>query len=234
MILLRNQPLYSNKLDSIHSRIANACDISGRQAQEVVLLAVSKRQPAAAIKALHSLGLNEFGESYAGEGVEKKALLSEPDLVWHFIGPLQSNKTALVATHYDWIQSLDRPRIADRLSRQRAATMPPLTVLIQVNIDKEPQKSGVSAENLNALADRVAGLPALDLRGLMAIPRAGKPEIQQRQSFKAMRLLFKQLQARHKSVDTLSMGMSDDLENAIVEGSTMIRVGTALFGPREQ
>ncbi len=232
MILFRDQPLYSSSLESIQSRIAQACSISGRQACDVTLLAVSKRQPVDAIKALHKLGLTEFGESYAGEGAEKIELLADSHLTWHFIGPLQSNKTGIVAKHYDWMQSLDRPKIAQRLDRQRPATMAPLNVLIQVNIDAEAQKSGLLPEQLEAFAETVAVLPAVVLRGLMAIPRTGKPEKLQRQSFAAMRLLYEQLQAGHKGIDTLSMGMSDDLEAAIIEGSTMIRVGTALFGPR--
>jgi len=220
-------------LESVQSRIAAACDLSGRQVAEVKLLAVSKRQPVEAIKGLQALGLAEFGESYATEGVEKVQLLAEPGLVWHFIGPIQSNKTRLIAGHFDWVQSVDRAKIADRLNRQRPDNMAPLQVLIQVNIDAEPQKAGILPDQLNTLAELVAGLPSLNLRGLMAIPRFGKPENEQRSSFREMRSLFEQLKSSYGSVDTLSMGMSDDLDSAILEGSTMVRIGTALFGPRD-
>lgn len=234
MILLSNQPLYSKRLESVQTRIAAACKQSSRPVSDVLLLAVSKRHTAAAIKVLHSLGLNEFGESYASEGSVKQQQLADENLVWHFIGPLQSNKTALVARHFDWIHSVDRVKIATRLDRQRPQDMPPLNVLVQVNIDAEPQKAGVLVEDLEPLVDLISTLPALRLRGLMAIPRVGKPTPEQRQSFQAMRNLFESLQSRYETFDTLSMGMSDDLESAIMEGSTMIRIGTALFGPREE
>ena len=213
--------------------MAKACSDSGRQAADVALLAVSKRQSPEAIKALYSLGLREFGESYAGEGVAKQSTLCDRDIGWHFIGPMQSNKTGLVASHYDWMQSLDRQQIARRLNRQRPAAMAPLNVLIQVNIDAEPHKSGVLPADLDALVELVSELPRLALRGLMTIPRAGKPPEAQRQGFKSMRLLFARLQDLGEHIDTLSMGMSADLEHAIVEGSTMVRVGTGLFGPRQ-
>ncbi len=234
MILSSKQALYFKQLETVQSRIAKACNIAGRATSQVSLLVVSKRQPVAAIEALHALSLNEFGESFAAEGAGKQKLLADAGLVWHFIGPLQSNKTGLVASHFDWIQSMDRPRIAHRLNRQRPADMAPLNALIQVNIDKETQKAGVSPEHIEELADVIAQLPALRLRGLMAIPRAGKPEPEQRQSFGAMRVLFEKLQSMHHGIDTLSMGMSDDLDSAIIEGSTMVRIGTALFGPRQE
>jgi pyridoxal phosphate enzyme (YggS family) len=220
-------------LDSVQARIAQACGKCGREAAEITLLAVSKRQPAEAVKALQQLGLDQFGESYAAEGVEKIGQLPDAGITWHFIGPLQSNKTGSVAGNYDWMQSLDRLHIARRLNRQRPTGRAPLNVLIQVNIDAEAQKSGVTLLEVAGFADEIASLPALRLRGLMAIPRPGKPESLQRQSFAALRLLFEQLQHDHGGIDTLSMGMSDDLDSAIMEGSTMVRVGTALFGPRQ-
>ena len=162
----------------------------------------------------------------------QKELLADQGLVWHFIGPIQSNKTRRIAEHFDWVQSIDRVKVADRLNRQRPAEMAPLQALIQVNIDLEPQKAGVLPSELNALADHVEALAALQLRGLMAIPRVGKSEQEQRESFREMRSLFEGLKTRHGSIDTLSMGMSDDIDSAILEGSTMVRIGTALFGPR--
>lgn len=233
-MLLCNQPLYSSRLETVQKRISAATAQAGRKGATVSLLAVSKRHASEAIKALHALGVNDFGESFAREGADKQQQLAEFGLVWHFIGPLQSNKTGLVARHFDWFQSLDRSRIARRLNRQRPEDMAPLNMLIQVNIDLEPQKAGVSPEHIEALAELVAGLPALRLRGLMAIPRVGKPDAAQRQSFRAMRMLFEKLQTSHDSADTLSMGMSDDMDNAIIEGSTMVRVGTSLFGPRAE
>jgi pyridoxal phosphate enzyme (YggS family) len=220
-------------LDSVQARIARACEKCGREAAEITLLAVSKRQPVEAVKALRQLGLDQFGESYAAEGVEKIGQLPGAGITWHFIGPLQSNKTGLVAGNYDWMQSLDRLHIAERLNRQRQPGRAPLNVLIQVNIDTEAQKSGVTPAEVAGFADEIAARPALRLRGLMTIPRPGKPESLQRQSFAALRLLFEQLQHEHGGIDTLSMGMSDDLDSAIMEGSTMVRVGTALFGPRQ-
>ena len=233
MILSRKQALYAARLKTVRSRIAQACVSSGVQASEVALLAVSKRHPIEAIKGLHALGLRDFGENYATEGIEKRHLLEDIDAAWHFIGPIQSNKTRPIAENFDWVHSVDRIRIAQRLSRQRPETMEPLQVLLQVNIDSEPQKAGLEPEKLSELAEQVAVLPALQLRGLMALPRFGKSEAEQRASFHNMKLMFEKLKAVHKQVDTLSMGMSDDLEIAIQEGSTMIRVGTALFGPRE-
>ena len=233
MILSGKQAPYFNQLESVRSRISSACDLAGRQATDVALLAVSKRQPIEAIKGLQALGLNEFGESYASEGVEKLKIISDPELVWHFIGPIQSNKTRLIAEHFDWVQSVDRARIADRLNRQRPENMAPLQVLIQVNIDSEPQKAGVMPNQLDTLAEQVAELPAMNFRGLMAIPRFGKPKNEQRRSFSELKSLFENLKSRYKSVDMLSMGMSDDMDSAILEGSTMVRVGTALFGPRQ-
>ncbi len=233
MMFLCDQPLYSNRLAAVQKGISAAIALAGPKGAAVSLLAVSKRHTAEAIKALHALGVNDFGESFAREGADKRQQLADCGLVWHFIGPLQSNKTGLVARHFDWIQSLDRSAIARRLNRQRPADMAPLDALIQVNIDSEPQKAGVSPQAIWPLAELVADLPALRLRGLMAIPRVGKPDAAQRQSFHAMRILFEKLQSRHDGIDTLSMGMSDDMDNAIIEGSTMVRIGTSLFGPRQ-
>jgi hypothetical protein len=205
----------------------------------VRLLAVSKQQPAAAIREAHRAGLNEFGENYLQEAVQKMNDLADLPLSWHFIGPLQSNKTRDVAERFDWLHSLDRLKIARRLSAQRPAHLPPLNVCLQVNIDGETSKSGVSPQQVAELAGSVVQLPGLKLRGLMAIPRpASGPapggENGLESAFDQMARLFRQLQQQFpdQPVDTLSMGMSADLEQAVAAGSTLVRIGTDIFGPR--
>ena len=205
---------------------------------EITLLAVSKTfGPEAVIEALGA-GQSAFGENYVQEGVEKvlavRGLLppGAAPVVWHCIGPLQSNKTRLVAGHFDWVQSVDRIKIAQRLSEQRPAGLPPLQVCIQVNADGGASKSGVSPQDLPGLAEMVAGLPGLRLRGLMSIPDPVEGEEAQRAVFLRVRDLFEALRARGHDLDTLSMGMSDDLEPAIAAGSTLVRVGRAIFGSR--
>lgn len=206
---------------------------ANRPPNSVQLLAVSKTKPVSDIVLAYKAGQRQFGENYVQEGVEKIQLLQElRDIQWHFIGPLQSNKSALVAEHFDWVQSIDRAKIASRLSQQRPADKPPLQVCIQVNISAEESKSGIAPEELPALAEHIAALPKLNLRGIMAIPAAEDNEQQQIATFKQMHNLFTQLQARYPQVDTLSMGMSGDLQNAIKSGSTMVRLGTAIFGHR--
>ena len=198
----------------------------------VALLAVSKTQPAAAVRALADLGQRAFGENYVQEALAKQRQLADLALEWHLIGPLQSNKCRDVAQHFDWLQSLDRARLIAPLAQHRPANRAPLNVLIQVNIDDEASKSGCAPDQIAALAAEIAAAPQLRLRGLMAIPAPAPDRAQRRDAFQRMCTLFDRLRTAHAGIDTLSMGMSDDFELAIAEGATMVRVGTALFGPR--
>lgn len=213
-------------------RIARAAEAAGRDVAEVRLLAVSKTWPADSVREAAAAGQRAFGENYVQEGAEKVDALAGLGLEWHFIGPLQSNKTRLVANRFVWVHSIDRLKIAERLSAQRDAHLPPLEVCIQVNVSGEASKSGVAPGELPELAHAVAGLPRLRLRGLMAIPEPTSNVALQRARFATLRQLRDQLNADGLALDTLSMGMSDDLEAAIAEGSTMVRVGTAIFGSR--
>ncbi len=196
------------------------------------LLAVSKTQPAAAVRALAALGQTAFGENYVQEALGKQAELDDLTLEWHLIGPLQSNKCREAARHFDWVQSVDRAKLLPLLDRERPADRAPLNVLLQVNIDGEASKSGCSPDALAALADQVAALPRLRLRGLMAIPEPHPDESRRRTAFARMRELFDGLAKTHLHCDTLSMGMSDDYPLALAEGATLVRVGSALFGAR--
>lgn len=213
---------------SINARIAAAA-----HAQAPTLLAVSKTQPAAAIRALALLGQRAFGENYVQEALAKQRALADLALEWHLIGPLQSNKCREVAQHFDWLQSLDRAKLIAPLSRYRASAAAPLNVLIQVNIDDEGSKSGCAPKAVETLARQIDAASGLCLRGLMAIPAPSPDFAQRRVAFRRMRVLFETLRAAHAGIDTLSMGMSDDFEMAITEGATMVRVGTLLFGSRE-
>jgi hypothetical protein len=220
------------KLHNVRARIESACENAGRKPSEITVLAVSKRHPAARIRQLHELGLSAFGENYMKEAVEKQAQLADLDLEWHFIGRVQSNKTGELARHFDWVQSADREKILRRLSAQRPEALPKLNICIQVNIDREEQKSGVLPQNLEELAHFALGLPNLRLRGLMSIPRLGSADHDPSDSYRRMKDLFLCLIDAGIPMDTLSMGMSADLENAIMQGSTMLRIGTDLIGPR--
>ncbi|WP_254050878.1 YggS family pyridoxal phosphate-dependent enzyme [Zoogloea sp. LCSB751] len=213
-------------------RIAAAAQAAGRQPAEVRLLAVSKTWPADSVREAAAAGQQAFGENYVQEGVTKVEALAGLGLEWHFIGPLQSNKTRLVANHFAWVHSIDRLKIAERLSEQRDVHLPPLNVCIQVNVSGEDSKSGVAPAELPELAEAVAALPRLCLRGLMAIPEPTPDVAVQRARFASLRALRDELNGAGYGLDTLSMGMSDDLEAAIAEGSTMVRVGTAIFGSR--
>ena len=197
-------------------------------------LPLARPVPRRIIRAAHACGLIHFGESYLQEALQKITELQDLPLVWHFIGPIQSNKTGPIAEHFDWVHSIDREKIARRLSEQRPPHLPPLQVCIQVNISKEDSKSGARAEDLPQLARAVLALPHLKLRGLMAIPAADADAGQQRESFSKMREALEQLRTLAPDIDTLSMGMSEDLETAILEGATIVRVGTAIFGPRNR
>jgi PLP dependent protein len=217
--------------DYLHilSRIEAAAKRANRAA---ALLAVSKTKPAAAIRALAAQGQRAFGENYVQEALAKQRELSDLKLEWHMIGPLQSNKAREAAEHFDWLQSLDREKLIGLLDRHRPDSMPPLNVLIQVNIDDEASKSGCAPDDAPKLARLVADAPHLSLRGLMSIPRPSEDRDVRRHAFRRMREMFDGLRTSHASVDTLSMGMSDDFELAIEEGATMVRIGTALFGAR--
>ena len=212
------------------------CECQFKTQSAVKLLAVSKTKPIEAILTAYEAGQTVFGENYVQEGVEKIQFCQQHqiELEWHFIGPLQSNKTRLVAEYFDWMQTLERAKIADRLNEQRSPHKVPLNVLIQVNISNEASKSGVQPDDILPLAKHVENLPHLRLRGLMAIPEPTDDVVQQEQTFRQMRTLFESLQQAlpHAQIDTLSMGMTDDMLTAIQCGSTMVRVGTAIFGKR--
>lgn len=216
-------------------RLRSALEDAGRVQDTATLLAVSKTKPAAMIRQAWQLGQREFGENYLQEALEKQIELADlDDIAWHFIGPLQSNKTRSVAEHFDWVHSVDRLKIAKRLSEQRPTHLAPLNICLQVNISREESKAGVLPEALEALAKEVATLPNLRLRGLMAIPAPAEGLDAQRQPLAALREALTALQSRlpDAPLDTLSMGMSDDLEAAILEGATLVRLGTAIFGAR--
>jgi PLP dependent protein len=223
-----------SNLQEVRRRIATACEHAGRDAKEVTLLAVSKTFPAEAVREAHAAGQSAFGENYVQEALDKIDALSalRPQLQWHLIGPLQSNKTRPVAAAFDWVHSVDRLKIAERLSEQRPAELPPLQLCLQVNISGEDSKSGVAPADVPALARAVAALPRVRLRGLMAIPEPADDLAAQRAPHRALRELLARLNAEGLALDTLSMGMSADLEAAVAEGATLVRVGTAIFGRR--
>jgi pyridoxal phosphate enzyme (YggS family) len=217
----------------IQDLLAKAAAEAGRPADHIRLLAVSKTKPVAAILEAADAGQRDFGENFVQEGLQKIERCGRDDLVWHFIGHLQSNKTRPVAEHFNWIHTVDRLKIARRLSEQRPPLAPPLNVCIEVNVDAEPSKSGVSPEALPALARDVAALPRLKLRGLMCLPAIREGFDEQRRPFAALRELLESLNEEGMALDTLSMGMSADYAAAIQEGATIVRVGTAIFGARE-
>ena len=225
-----------DKLNEVRARVTAACKKAGRDPASVTLLAVSKTFPAQAVAQAAASGQRAFGENYIQEGVDKITQLADLThrlgLQWHCIGPVQSNKTRLVAEHFDWVHSVDRLKIAQRLSEQRPASLAPLQVCIQVNIDGSDTKSGVAPQGALALAREVAALPRLALRGLMTIPQPAPDFDSQRAVHARARALFDELRAQGLALDTLSMGMTADLEAAIDAGSTMVRVGTAIFGQR--
>ena len=233
----------AHNLAQVRDKISAAATRCGRAPEEITLLAVSKTKPASAIAEAIAAGHRAFGENYVQEGVDKILAFRDKiryfqeqgntDLQWHFIGPLQSNKSRLVAEHFDWCHTIDRLRIATRLSDQRPIEMPALNVLIQINISDENSKSGITLSELDALAADVAALPRLTLRGLMAIPAPESSYERQFAVAQQMAVAFEALKARYDTVDTLSLGMSDDMEAAIAAGSTMVRIGTAIFGARD-
>ncbi len=235
--LCRCQPIMTtilNALQAVRERIARAAAQCGRAPSSIRLLAVSKAVGPTLVRAAFESGQHAFGESYTQEALHKIAALADMDVEWHFIGPLQSNKTKLIAQHFAWVHGVDRAKIAQRLSEQRSADLPPLNICLQVNVSGEASKSGVALTEIAALARFVTELPRIKLRGLMAIPAPTEEATQQRVAFHAVRDLFEQLNAQGFALDTLSMGMSDDLEAAIQEGATIVRVGSAIFGEREK
>lgn len=221
-----------NNLQSVHERIAAACKAARRDVNEVTLLAVTKTFGPEAVREARSAGQTAFGENYIQEGVEKIALLQGLGLQWHCIGPIQSNKTRLVATHFDWAHTLDRLKTAQRLSEQRPASLAPLQVCIQVNVDGGTSKAGVAPAEALALAREVALLPGLKLRGLMTLPEPAPDFVAQKALHMRARAIFDEINGAGVPLDTLSMGMTADLEAAIHAGSTMVRVGSAIFGGR--
>jgi hypothetical protein len=224
----------AENLNLVRERIVTSCVACARGPADVTLLAVSKTRPAADLRAAFAAGQRHFGENYLQEALGKQAELADLDIVWHFIGPLQSNKTRAVAEQFHWVHSLQRLKVAQRLSAQRPVDMPPLNVCLQVKLDNEAGKSGLLPAELPALAAAIAELPNLRLRGLMAIPAPREGEVQQREPFEQLAELLAKLrrQLPEQPLDTLSMGMSADLEAAIACGATLVRVGTDIFGSR--
>ena len=221
-------------IQQVHQRIASACAAAQRPVQSVTLLTVSKTFSADVVRVAHAAGERRFGENYVQEALDKITALSDlrAQIEWHLIGPLQSNKTRVVAQHFDWVHSVDRLKIAERLGEQRPQGLSPLNVCLQVNVSGEASKSGVAPDELPALAHAVAALPGLRLRGLMSIPEPADDPAQQAAPHRLLRQLFEQLTRGGLTLDTHSMGMSGDLEAAVAEGATLVRVGTAIFGNR--
>jgi PLP dependent protein len=222
----------ASRLQAVKMRIETAAAAADRRASDIALIAVSKTFPAAAVADAYAAGQVAFGENYVQEGVEKILALQALPLEWHHIGPIQSNKTGLIAQHFHWVHGVDRLKIAQRLAASRPEAMPPLQVCIQVNVSGEPTKGGVIPEDALALAREISVLPGLVLRGLMAIPEPSADAGRQRQSFRGVRQVRDEIVRHGVPMDTLSMGMSDDLEAAIAEGATLVRVGRAIFGSR--
>jgi pyridoxal phosphate enzyme (YggS family) len=221
------------RLQAVHDRITHAAQAAGRRADDITLIAVSKTVPAERIAEAHGCGQRAFGENYVQEALAKMAALRDAPLEWHYIGPIQSNKTRSIAEHFHWVHSIDRLKIAERLAAARPAHMPRLDVCIQLNVSGESTKGGVSPGEEIALARAISALPQLRLRGLMAIPEPTDDIALQRRRYASVRIACDRLVAAGFPLDTLSVGMSDDLEAAIAEGATMVRVGTAIFGARK-
>ena len=226
--------MIENNLRAVHERMALACRAAGRDVSAVTLLAVSKTFGVDAVLNAYAAGQTAFGENYIQEAVQKITALRHLPLQWHCIGPIQSNKTRLVAEHFDWVHTVDRLKVAQRLSEQRPATLAPLQVCIQINVDGGASKSGVPPEEALALAQQVAVLPGLRLRGVMSIPESAPDFIAACALFNSVRAVFDALNVQGLALDTLSMGMSADMEAAIESGSTLVRVGSAIFGARSK
>ena len=224
----------ASNLQAVRDAMAAAAIEAGRAPDGIKLLAVSKTFPADAVREAYDAGQRRFAENYLQEGIDKIAALQDLQSEWHFIGPIQSNKTRPIAEHFDWVHSIDRLKVAERLSAQRPAHLPPLQICLQVNVSGEASKSGVPQEEVEALAMQVAKLPNLKLRGLMAIPAPTEDVAEQRAAFAQLRTLLERLNQQGLQLDTLSMGMSHDFPSAIAEGATIVRVGTAIFGVRSK
>ncbi|MCB5186363.1 YggS family pyridoxal phosphate-dependent enzyme [Methylobacillus gramineus] len=222
----------TQRWQAIKASIQAAAQDAGRNPEQVTLLAVSKAHPASAIRQVWHAGQHQFGENYLQEALAKQLELQDLAIEWHFIGPLQSNKTQQIANHFSWVHGVDRLKIAERLNAARSDTLPPLQVCIQVNVSKEDSKSGVNAEEALKLATSINGMPKLQLRGLMAIPAPTPDHAEQQAQFHQVRLIYDHLIQQGIALDTLSIGMSEDFPAAIAEGATIVRVGSAIFGPR--
>jgi pyridoxal phosphate enzyme (YggS family) len=229
-----DEQLLASNIARLLQRVRLAAQKSQYRNSDILVVAASKGSPPQAIRAAYACGLTDFGENYLSEALQKMSELQDLPLVWHFIGPVQSNKTAQLAQHFAWVHSVDRVKIATRLNEQRPPHLPPLQVCLQVNISLEESKSGVSLDELPQLARTVLGLGRLRLRGLMAIPAASTDSRRQHDAFHRMHEAFTELKSLAPEIDTLSMGMSDDMEAAILEGATVVRVGTAIFGARDR
>ena len=223
----------AQNIQTVENDIAAFERLHDRIADSVTLIAASKTQSSERIIQAYQAGIRHFGENYLQEALEKKSQLIDEDIVWHFIGPIQSRKARDIAQHFDWVHSVDRLTVAEKLSRHRPSEMAALQVCIQVNISNDPNKSGVSVDEIQSLAEQIQQLPGLELRGLMTLPKAEPMLAQQRTAFKQLTDQFKALQSSFPRIDTLSMGMTRDMEAAIAEGATFVRVGTAIFGARE-
>ena len=222
----------ASRLHAVHARIAKVAQSLHRQPDEITLLAASKTNPAERVREAWLAGQTIFGENYLQEALAKMQALADVPIEWHFIGPIQSNKTKRIAENFSWVHSVDRTKIADRLSKDRPTTLPPLQICVQVNVSGEASKSGVAPEAVANLAAHVVRLPRLKLRGLMAVPELTTATALQRSQFHMLWKLFDRLKRDGYELDTLSMGMSEDMDIAIAEGATMVRIGTAIFGPR--
>jgi len=220
-------------LNGIHARIASAANASGRTTDSIMLLAVSKKKPASDIRLAYECGQRDFGENYLQEALQKMQELQGLDINWHFIGAIQSNKTRSIAEAFDWVHCVDRLKIATRLSEQRPATMAPLNICIQINLDHETSKAGIDLSELNDLAMPIAALPGIRLRGLMAIPAPRADYSGQCEAFARLAEALESLRQQGLDCDTLSMGMTQDMDAAIAQGSTLVRIGTAIFGERQ-
>jgi len=224
----------AERLQAVTVRLHEAENAAGRAPDSVALVAVSKTQPVNAIRDAYAAGQRAFGENYLQEALDKMATLADLPLEWHFIGPIQSNKTRPIAEHFDWVHGVDRLKIAQRLSDARPIEMPPLDICIEVNVSGEQSKGGVQPAEVRALADAIVELPRLRLRGLMAIPAPTNDVALQHGQFRMLHELLESLIAHGHALDTLSMGMSDDFPAAIAEGATIVRIGTSIFGPRQK
>jgi pyridoxal phosphate enzyme (YggS family) len=219
-------------INNVLAQISEYATHYQRQPDSVHLLAVSKKHPAAMIREAYQYGLRRFGENYLQEALEKMHQLADLDIEWHFIGPIQSNKTREIASHFDWVHSVDRLKIARRLNEQRPDNLPPVNICLQINISHESSKSGMSLDELDDICENISHMQRISLRGLMAVPAATESLEQQRLPFRVLRLRLQDLQNKYPHMDTLSMGMTNDMQAAIAEGANLIRIGTGIFGAR--